>query len=118
MGEMGAFEVVAMTTIVGAAWMLPVGWAEMHLRGFSLAGITLNGWTAIGFLGVTCSFLATLLYFMALERTESQKVGIYMYTIPPMTYAVAALYLGESIGVNLLAGSVLVLAGVYLTERG
>jgi len=118
MGEMGAFEVIAMTTIIGSVWMVPIGWAEMHYRGFSLSSVTPEAWAAIGFLGVTCSFLATLLYFMALQRTESQKVGIYMYTIPPMTYAVAALYLGEKIGFNLVFGSILVLAGVYLTERG
>jgi drug/metabolite transporter (DMT)-like permease len=95
-----------------------VGWAELCLRGFSLAQVTAEAWAAIAFLGVTCSFLATLLYFLALARTESQKVGIYLYTIPPMTYVVAALYLGESPGANLLVGSALVLLGVYLTERG
>jgi drug/metabolite transporter (DMT)-like permease len=35
-----------------------------------------------------------------------------------MTYVIAFFYLGEKIGANLLIGSVLVLAGVYLTERG
>jgi drug/metabolite transporter (DMT)-like permease len=78
----------------------------------------LEGWAAVAFLGVTCSFLATLLYVLALERTESQKVGVYLYTIPPMTYVVAALYLKETIGLSLLLGSVIVMAGVYLTEKG
>ncbi len=118
MSRMGALEVTATTTIIGAIWMLPVGWAESHYREFSISAVSPEVWAAIAFLGVTCSFLATLLYFMALQRTESQKVGIYLYTIPPMTYVVAALYLGESIGFNLLAGSALVMAGVYLTERG
>jgi drug/metabolite transporter (DMT)-like permease len=59
-----------------------------------------------------------LLYFLALERTESQKVGVYLYTIPLMTYAAAWLILGETIGWNLGLGSLLVLSGVYLTERG
>jgi drug/metabolite transporter (DMT)-like permease len=50
--------------------------------------------------------------------SESQKVGVYLYTIPPMTAVVAALYLGEVITPNLVAGAVLVFAGVALTERG
>ena len=33
-----------------------------------------------------------------LERAESQKVGVYLYTIPVMTYLTAWLYLGEAIG--------------------
>ena len=59
----------------------------------------------------------SLLYFSALEQTESQKVGVYMYTIPPMTAAFAALMLGEVISANLIAGSLLVISGVALTER-
>lgn len=114
----GALELTAMTTIIGALWMLPLGGVEIALRGFSLAAITGEAWLAIAFLGVTCSFLATLLYFMALERSESQKVGVYLYTIPPMTYAAAVLTLGETLGLNLLVGSLLVLVGVTFTERG
>jgi drug/metabolite transporter (DMT)-like permease len=115
--ELGAMRVTAMATAMGAVWMLPVGWLESRGRGFSLLEITVDAWIAIGFLGVGCSFLATLLYFSALQRTESQKVGVYMYTIPPMTAAFAALMLGEVISANLIAGSLLVISGVALTER-
>lgn len=115
--ELGALRVTAMATVMGAAWMLPVGWIESRSRSFSLAEITAEAWVAIAFLGVGCSFLATLLYFIALQKTESQKVGVYLYTIPPMTAAVAALMLGEVVTPNLLVGSLLVISGVALTER-
>jgi drug/metabolite transporter (DMT)-like permease len=114
----GAMEVIGLTTIIGALWMIPVALGEMMALEFSLLRVPWEAWMAIGFLGVTCSFLATLLYFVALHHTESQKVAVYLYTIPPMTYLAAALYLGESIGPNLIGGSLLILAGVYLTERG
>jgi len=116
--ELGALRVTAMVTIIGALWMLPVGWTEGHLRGFSLEQVAPAGWAAIAFLGIGCSFLATFLYFVALERTESQKVGVYLYTIPPMTAVIAAIYLGEVLTVSFFAGSLLVLSGVWLTERG
>ncbi len=115
--ELGAMRVTAMVTVMGAVWMLPVGWFESRSSSFSLVEITAETWIAIAFLGVGCSFLATLLYFSALQRTESQKVGVYMYTIPPMTAAFAALMLGEVITLNLLVGSLLVISGVALTER-
>jgi drug/metabolite transporter (DMT)-like permease len=35
-----------------------------------------------------------------------------------MTYVIAGVVLKEAIGFNLLIGSVIVFAGVYLTERG
>ncbi|MBI2341937.1 MAG: DMT family transporter [Deltaproteobacteria bacterium] len=116
--ELGAMELLGIVTIVGAITTIPVGGVEMWRHGAHLSSVTLKSWVAIGFLGLTCSFLATLLYFLALEKLESQRVGVYLYTIPLMTYVVAWLYLGEHVGWNLAGGSALVLAGVYLTERG
>ena len=116
--ELGALRVTAWVTVIGAATMIPVGWNEARATGFILADMTVEAWLAIAFLGVACSFLATLLYFVALGLSESQKVGVYLYTIPPMTAVVAALYLGETITANLMIGAVLVIGGVALTERG
>ena len=116
--QLGALRVTAWVTVIGALWMAPVGWFEMRQTGFSPAQMQLDSWLAVAFLGVGCSFLATFLYFVALERTESQKVGVYLYTIPPMTAVVAALYLGEVISVELVIGAILVIAGVALTEKG
>ncbi len=116
--RLGAVTVAAAVTVIGATWMAPVGWTEMQRVHYSLGTISIQGWSAIAFLGAGCNFLAVLLYFVALQRTESQKVGVYLYAIPPMTAAVAALVLGETITINLVIGTILVIAGVALTERG
>jgi drug/metabolite transporter (DMT)-like permease len=116
--QMGALRLTAIITFIGALYMIPLGLIESHKTSFSLSQISLEAWTAIAFLGITCSFLATLLYVYALQKTEAQKVGVYLYTIPPMTYVIAAVILNERIGINLLIGSLIVFAGVYLTERG
>jgi drug/metabolite transporter (DMT)-like permease len=116
--ELGAIKATAWVTVIGALWTLPAGWHEQQALDFSLASITLEAWGALAFLGVGCSFLATLLYFVALQQTESQKVGVYLYTIPPLTAVVALLYLGEIPTLYLVSGAALVLAGVALTERG
>ncbi|MEJ2582808.1 MAG: DMT family transporter [Acidobacteriota bacterium] len=78
--ELGALRVTAWVTILGAATMIPVGWTEARAKGFSLADTSGEAWVAIAFLGIACSFLATLLYFVALGLSESQKVGVYLYT--------------------------------------
>lgn len=116
--ELGALKVTSWVTLIGALWMVPVGVYEMRVTGYSLASMTASAWLAVGFLGVGCSFLAVLLYFAALRRTESQKVGVYLYTIPPMTAVVAVLYLGETLTASLVLGAAFVIAGVALTERG
>ena len=116
--QMGALRLTAIITFIGALYMIPLGLIESQKTAFSLSQISLEAWAAIAFLGITCSFLATLLYVYALQKTEAQKVGVYLYTIPPMTYVIAAVVLNERIGINLLIGSLIVFAGVYLTERG
>ena len=98
--------------------MVPVGIMESFGKSFNVLDINLSTWGAIAFLGITCSFLATLFYLMALEKTESQKVGVYLYTIPPMTAVLSVLFFNETIGIHLFLGALLVLLGVYLTEKG
>jgi drug/metabolite transporter (DMT)-like permease len=92
--RLGALALTGLTTIMGATWLLPVGWLALERRGLTVAAIAPAGWLAIAFLGVGCSFLATLCYFTALEHSESQKVGVYLYTIPPITAVFAAIFLG------------------------
>ena len=116
--QLGALTVTAAVTLIGAAWMTPVGVLEMQRTGFSLAEITPTAWAAVTYLGAACNFFAVLLYFTALQRTESQKVGVYLYSIPPMTAVAAAMVLGEPITLGLIVGTTLVIAGVSLTERG
>jgi drug/metabolite transporter (DMT)-like permease len=115
--EIGAVAVTAGVTVIGALWMVPAGCIEMRVASFSLAMITISGWLAIAFLGVLCSFLATLLYFVALQKSESQKVGVYLYTLPPMTAVISAFYLGETLTWTFVIGAGLVFTGLFITER-
>jgi drug/metabolite transporter (DMT)-like permease len=115
--RLGAPIMTATVTVLAAASMLPIAHWELDSRGASLRSVSAEAWASIAFLGIGCSFLATLLYFVALEMTESQKVGVFLYTIPPMTAVVAYFVLGEALGLRFFAGSALVIGGVILTER-
>lgn len=116
--SMSPLKMTAAMTVIGALYMVPAAAAEMTAAGFSPIRISMDAWAAILFLGITCSFLATLLYVYALSVSESQKVGVWLYTIPPMTQVIAFLVLGEAVGLTLIAGSLIVIAGLWLTERG
>ncbi len=116
--KMSALKMTAAITIIGAVYMIPAAIVELKITGFQVLSIKSDAWLSILFLGVTCSFLATLLYVYALSLSESQKVGVYLYTIPLMTQVIAFFVLNEAIGISLLAGSVIVISGVYLTEKG
>lgn len=116
--KMSALKMTAAITIIGAVYMIPASVLEIRSRSFSLVSINNDAWLSILFLGITCSFLATLLYVYALTMSESQKVGVYLYTVPPMTQLIAFLVLNEAVGISLLAGSAIVISGLYLTEKG
>jgi drug/metabolite transporter (DMT)-like permease len=116
-GKLSPLELTSAVTVWGALSMIPVGLWEIAKYDFSFALVTIRAWLAIAFLGITCSFLATLFYMQALEKTESQKVGVFLYTIPVITYITAALFFEETSGILLLLGSILVFSGVYITER-
>ncbi len=111
-------SLTAAITFLGTAMMLPAGTWEFCRNPHSILNAPAEAWLAILFLGVTCSFLATLFYLYALKDSESQKVGTYLYTIPPMTQLAAFLILGEPIVPVAILGMGLVLAGVWMTEKG
>ena len=116
--RLGALVVTAAMTGLAALTMVPIGAAELAILGVSPVDVPPSAWAAIGFLGAGCSFGATLLYLSALTRSEAQKVGVFLYTIPPMTALIAWPLLGEVPGATLVIGAALVLVGVVLTERG
>lgn len=60
--RLGALPLLGLVTIIGAVSLLPF-WAA---SGPGLGAMSLRSWLATAFLGLTCSFLATLLYFLAL----------------------------------------------------
>ncbi len=113
-----ALSLTAAITFLGTAMMLPAGLWEFFSNQAPVRTAPTEAWLAILFLGVSCSFLATLLYLYALKQTESQKVGAYLYTIPPMTQLAAFFILGETIAITAILGMGLVLAGVWMTEKG
>lgn len=113
----GPVTVTAVMTLLGAATLLPFGAAAAVRSGVTPTGMAPSAWLAILFLGVGCSFGAVLLYVAALGRSEAQKVGVFLYTIPPITALTAWPVLGETPGSRFVVGAALVVAGVVLTER-
>jgi|GEM_PF-6454491 len=79
MEEKEALYVIG-TAIMGSLLALPLGIADLLKDARAILAIHWKAWISIGFLGVGCSFLATFLYFRALEETDSPKEGGYTFT--------------------------------------
>jgi drug/metabolite transporter (DMT)-like permease len=100
--------------LFGAAMLAPVflvkrGWTE-------LPRLTATGWSALLFLAVCCSALGYLFWYGALERIEVTRVAALLYAEPLVTFAAAAILLGERVSAVVIAGGVLVLASVLVAQ--
>jgi drug/metabolite transporter (DMT)-like permease len=111
----GGLRATAYVTLFGTALLaLPFlvggGWVEWPT-------LTATGWAAVAFLGVGCSGVAYLGWFVALERLDASRVAAYLYLEPLVTQAAAMLLLAEPPSARVIAGGLLVLAGVFLVQR-
>jgi drug/metabolite transporter (DMT)-like permease len=76
-----------------------------------------EGWIALAYLGLCCSGLAFAFWYRALKVLPATEVGAVMYLEPLVTLAVARLVLGEDSPPVVLAGGILIVAGVWLVTR-
>jgi drug/metabolite transporter (DMT)-like permease len=102
--------------LFGAAMLAPFfvarhGWSEIpHLSA--------AGWGALLFLAIGCSALGYLFWYGALERIEVSRVASLLYAEPLVTFAAAALLLGERVSAAVVAGGLLVLVSVLVAQYG
>ena len=82
------------------------------------ARLSPRGWAALAFLGVACSGLAYIAWYDALQRMPAAQAGALLYLEPLIAMGVAAGVLGEPIGAATIAGGAVILAGVWLVNRG
>lgn len=78
--------------------------------------LQLDGWLAIGFLGVFCSGLAYVFWYDALQELPAGQVGVFLYLEPVVAVLVAAVVLNEAILLPSLVGGFLILAGVWVVQ--
>jgi drug/metabolite transporter (DMT)-like permease len=81
------------------------------------AGIDGRAVASVFYLGIVASSLAFILWNRAIKAIGPVKTNQYIYLIPVMTTAVSAIVLNERITLMTLLGTVLILSGLYLSEK-
>ncbi len=69
------------------------------------------------FLGVGASAICFVTWNVAVKELGTVKTSVYVYAIPVITTVSAAVILGEKITVNIVAGIILTLAGLLISEK-
>ncbi len=74
-------------------------------------------WLCLLFMAAVPSVFCFLLYYRVLKQMPASKLTTFTYLQPIMASTMAIPLLGEAMSIGLLAGGLMILAGVYLAER-
>lgn len=113
------YDAVALNTfncVGGAIVFLPV--AIHQAVGLRSRHIAWQGWMGVFYTALVSSVAAYLLFYWALRHMDASRVAVINYIQPILVIVLASVFLAETPSQHLLAGTALVLAGVYLAERG
>ena len=87
-------------------------------RGWTaISNIAIDGWLALGFLGIFCSGLAYIFWYDALKVLPAAQVGTFLYIEPVVTVLVSFFLLGEKFTLPGVLGGGVILTGVWLVNR-
>ncbi len=84
----------------------------------TLRSMDATAWTAVGFVVVFGTFLATSAWNYALGHMESSIAGVFLYVQPVVAAAGGILLLGESLTWPLVLGGALIICGVAIAQFG
>ena len=111
----GSTQVAGITLGISAFPMLLFVTPELFP---SLQAISSFQWVIIAFLVVFCTFLCTVAWNYALGHMDSSLAGMFLYIQPLVAAMGGILLLGEHLSITLLAGGLLIIAGVGVSQFG
>lgn len=83
----------------------------------NIASQSMLDWLCISYLGVFGTVIGFVWYYQGVERIGPTKAGLFINFVPISAILCAFFILQEPITISLAAGAVLVILGVYLTNR-
>lgn len=106
--------VIALTFSIGATFyvltMLPV------MAATDWAAISRSSWLLMFVSALLALNLSYWIWYTGLKRLGGSRTSVYSYLTPVVAMAVAALWLGETIAANQLAGAGAIFAGLLITR--
>lgn len=106
---------VSYSVIVGAVALFIPACFEGVLQKFSHQ--SLRDWACISYLGVFGTVIGFVWYYQGVQRLGPTKAGLFINFVPIFAILCAFIILHEPITISLIVGTVLVISGVYLTNK-
>lgn len=113
---MSTLTPMAFTAYVMAAGCIPLALPAWLEHG-SLSAVTWQGWAALAYLVVFGTLLPFLWFNEGVKALGAARASQFINLVPPLAVAESILILGEPFDPSLLVGALLVVAGLYFTNR-
>ncbi|MGD2176836.1 MAG: DMT family transporter [Anaerolineae bacterium] len=107
--------------VTGASMLFAGAFSLVFVRPGLLAKLPtlpLSFWGAVLFLAWPCTVFAFLVWFGALEHMAASRMAGFIYLVPMFSVSFSHWLLGEPITPALLLGAGVLIAGVWLVNRG
>jgi drug/metabolite transporter (DMT)-like permease len=111
----GSITVNTFAYVGGAIALAPV--TLWHGVRYSFWNVSVLGWVSLIYMALFPSVICYLIYYHALSRIPASRVSAFAYLQPLFATMMALPILGENLSSGVVLGGLLVLAGVWLTER-
>ena len=108
----------ALSLLAGSAMLLSTGTVIGEARGFSMAHVPVKSWLGLGYLIVFGSVIAFTAYNWLLERYSPTLVATHTYVNPIVAVLLGWWLANEHISANVLLSAGMVIAAVFLVDRG
>ncbi|MDJ0809829.1 MAG: DMT family transporter [Desulfobacterales bacterium] len=115
LAEMSPLASVLYASLSGAACLALPAWQEGILA--ALPEYALVDWLALFYLGFFGTVLGFVWYYQGIQRIGATKAGVFINFVPISAIIFSFFILDEPLTMSLLGGTLLVLTGVYLTNR-
>ncbi|MBL0713474.1 MAG: DMT family transporter [Desulfosarcina sp.] len=115
LAELSPLTAVLYASLSGVMCLALPAWHEGILAAWP--GYTPLDWLALFYLGFFGTVLGFVWYYQGIQRIGAMKAGVFINFVPISAIIFSYFLLHEQPTASLLAGTVLVLSGVYLTNR-
>jgi drug/metabolite transporter (DMT)-like permease len=107
------FTVTTYAFVLGTIFFLPVVLPDIT---DVIQGVSFNGWMAILYLALICSVFGYVSWYYALSRIEAGRAAVFLNLIPLFTIVIS-FFTGEIPTFIFLIGAILIIYGLYLTQK-
>lgn len=114
-GRIGSLPAVTYTMTVGTLLFVPIG--IYPAANFDYGRASPLSWFSLLYIAVLASGVAYPLWYWGLKHLEASRLAVFSNFQPVLTAVLSYLFFAEELTPNFILGGILVLVGVFATER-